>query len=163
MKKFIALTAILFGCFSISYSQPGSLDPSFGDKGIVLTDFGTSTKNIYGASARQVLTQHDGNFYLIFEANGQTVIARILSNGIRDTSYGNNGYSQSVSILGAEGWSRNIVGAATGALQSDGKIVVAGSAGAYRYNTNGTFDSTFSEDGKQTTDFVINSLAIQSD
>ena len=46
------------------------------------------------------------------------------------------------------------------ALQGNGKIVVVGVAGATRddfalarYNPNGSLDTTFSGDGKQTTDF----------
>jgi uncharacterized delta-60 repeat protein len=49
------------------------------------------------------------------------------------------------------------------AIQTDGKIVVAGviwqegsdceSFGVFRYNTNGTLDTTFSDDGKQETTF----------
>jgi uncharacterized delta-60 repeat protein len=47
--------------------------------------------------------------------------------------------------------------AAAVAIQSNGKIVVAGSTGDYgaivRFNTNGSLDTTFSNDGKQSTDF----------
>jgi uncharacterized delta-60 repeat protein len=64
------------------------------------------------------------------------------------------------------------------AIQSDGKIVVAGGVydpatgsddfGLARYNTNGLLDDTFDGDGKQTTDFgssydYARALAIQSD
>jgi uncharacterized delta-60 repeat protein len=63
------------------------------------------------------------------------------------------------------------------AIQSDGKIVVAGSTstGEYetsdfavaRYNIDGTLDKAFSEDGKLTTDLGVEesaySVAIQSD
>src|SRR5439155_1217874 len=62
------------------------------------------------------------------------------------------------------------------ALQTDGKIVVAGQAnnfktgnsdfGLARYNRNGTLDKTFNGDGKLTTDFGFDdgasSLAIQT-
>ncbi len=62
------------------------------------------------------------------------------------------------------------------ALQSDGKIVVAG--GTYngsnddfalaRYNADGSLDTTFDVDGKLTTDFAslsdsVSSIALQSD
>jgi uncharacterized delta-60 repeat protein len=61
------------------------------------------------------------------------------------------------------------------AIQADGKIVVAGRSGKdnrkfalVRYNTDGTLDSTFAEDGKVTTDFTnardqANAVAIQAD
>src|SRR3954471_3112634 len=116
MKKFILLITILLCCFKITYSQPGTLDPSFGNKGIVLTSFGLSSKIVYGASGDKVLIQADGKLCLIFETKGQTLITRFLNNGIIDTSYGENGYSQVVDIPNA-----------TGASQGDGKIVVAGS------------------------------------
>ena len=44
-------------------------------------------------------------------------------------------------------------------IQADGKIVVAGTASDYddfalaRYNADGSLDTTFSGDGKLTTDF----------
>src|SRR5215210_1475013 len=101
MKKFIALTTIFFCCFKIAYSQPGTLDPTFGNKGIVRADFGLSSKIVYGASDDKVLTNADGTLYLIFETNGQTFITHILANGIIDTSYGSNGYSQSDNITNA--------------------------------------------------------------
>jgi uncharacterized delta-60 repeat protein len=58
------------------------------------------------------------------------------------------------------------------ALQADGKIVVAGAAGSdfalARFNPDGSFDRTFSDDGHQTTDFggaidAANAVAVQSD
>ena len=61
------------------------------------------------------------------------------------------------------------------AVQSDGKIVVAGTDNAAtgdfavaRYNTDGSLDTSFSCDGKQSTDFannvdIANGVAVQSD
>ena len=58
------------------------------------------------------------------------------------------------------------------ALQGDGKIVAVGRAGAgdfalARYNPNGSLDTSFSGDGKQTTDFggsdAANGVALQGD
>ena len=62
------------------------------------------------------------------------------------------------------------------AIQNDGKIVVAGSSylndienfSLSRYNTDGSFDTTFSHDGKQNNvfgpdDYFAESLAIQND
>jgi hypothetical protein len=127
MKKLILLLAISC-CFKTSYTQPGTLDPTFGAKGIVSTDFGSST-NIYGAGGRQVLTQPDGTMYLIFATNEQTLITHLLANGSIDSSYGNNGYSQAVNSRAA-------------VLQSDGKMILVGRQVA-RYNTDGTLDTNF--------------------
>ncbi len=60
------------------------------------------------------------------------------------------------------------------AIQADGKIVAVGPSGAdggdfalARYNPNGSLDTSFSGDGKQTTDFGgvdrANGVAIQAD
>ena len=62
------------------------------------------------------------------------------------------------------------------ALQADGKIVAVGDAGGgttggdfglARYNANGSLDTSFSGDGKQTTDFGrssgANGVALQGD
>src|SRR5207342_1892113 len=59
------------------------------------------------------------------------------------------------------------------ALQADGKIVAVGVTGQdfalARYNPNGSLDTSFSGDGKQTTDFgsvrydQANGVAVQAD
>src|SRR5947209_3352320 len=102
--------------------------------------------------------------YLILLSNQQTLITRILANGATDSSYGNNGYSQSVEFT-----------AVGGAAQNDGKIIVAGttqsdrsSFALARYHTDGILDTTFSQDGKQTSNFGFdgdraNAIALQSD
>lgn len=162
MKKIFLLITTFLCCFQFCYSQAVKLDSAFGKNGIVLTDFGAST-NVNGSTGYQVLTGSNGTVYLVFTTGTNALVTRILSNGAIDTTYGNKGYSQFVFLY------YNVAAA----LQNDGKIVLVGrgrSQGFYlvRYNTNGTLDSTFSEDGMQTTDFGYNSagarsLAIQSD
>lgn len=87
--------------------------------------------------------------------------------GDLDTTFGLNG--KVTTLIGSES------SAISMALQSDGKIVVAGDSytgndfdfAVARYNTNGTLDTSFSSDGKATTDFggddYGSSVAIQSD
>ncbi|WP_018616587.1 Ig-like domain-containing protein [Segetibacter koreensis] len=168
MKKLILFIAAAC-CFKICYLQPGTLDSAFGKNGIVRTEFDGSGSP-YGASGKQVLTQKNGTLYLVFETNLQTVITRILANGTIDTTYGNNGYTEAIGIR---------VGISYGVpavLQNDGKVVIAGTSSSgldedfalARYNTNGTLDSTFSQDGVQITDVdgqfdVARSVAIQND
>lgn len=81
--------------------------------------------------------------------------------------------------FGLNGKVTTLIGSASSAtsmaLQSDGKIVVAGDSNngndfdfaVARYNTNGTLDTSFSSDGKATTDFggddYGTSVAIQGD
>src|SRR5438309_682181 len=93
-KKLLLNTAFVF-CLIASYSQPGTLDPSFGDKGIVRTDFGTPENISLGVS--QVLSQNNGNIYIVPRPGSfQTLIIRLLADGTIDSSYGYNGYSQGV-------------------------------------------------------------------
>ncbi len=82
-------------------------------------------------------------------------LARYNPNGSLDTSFSGDG--KQITGFGAETNDQ-----ANGvALQGDGKIVVAGSTSSFggsdfalaRYNPNGSLDTTFSGDGKQTTDF----------
>ena len=87
--------------------------------------------------------------------------------GDLDTTFGLNG--KVTTLVGSESSATSM------ALQSDGKIVVAGDSyngndfdfSVARYNSNGTLDSSFSSDGKVTTDFggddYGTSVAIQSD
>ena len=107
------------------------------------------------SAGRQVLIQPGGSIYIIF--NYPTFISKRFPDGSIDSSYGFDGYSRSVSFNDAYA-----------ALQPDGKIVIAGSGfGVARINTNGMPDSTFGNNGMQTTGFNGNSnassVAIQSD
>ena len=81
-------------------------------------------------------------------------LARYNPNGSLDTSFSGDG-KQTTDFGGFSG-------ASGVALQGDGKIVAVGDAGGgttgfdfalARYNPNGSLDTSFSGDGKQTTDF----------
>ncbi len=93
-------------------------------------------------------------------------VARYNFNGILDTSFSGDGLV-TTDFSGTTSDEANAV-----AIQADGKIVVAGRAGANgfavaRYNTNGTLDTTFSGDGKVITNIgseaSANGIAIQAD
>jgi uncharacterized delta-60 repeat protein len=108
-----------------------------------------------------VFTQNDGSIYLIVGTSESALITRLHANGTIDSSYGYYGYSKLVSF-----------DIAKGALQTDGKIVVAGTSSEdfalARYNTDGSLDTTFAGDGKLTTDFgtgndQASAIAIQID
>ncbi len=139
MKKLFLLAPTIFCFLNLINAQAGQLDPSFGNHGIVKTSLGT-----YGASpATRLLLQPDGSMYIV---QGSSISKR-LSDGSADLSFGLNG------TINEAGFSVN-----TAAIQSDGKILAAGSAivngvsnfAVARYNTNGSPDSSFSGDGKQT-------------
>jgi uncharacterized delta-60 repeat protein len=152
MKKFILISSLFFS-YGFCIAQPGNLDASFGNHGIVKTDMGSPfDKNSLG---RQVLIQPGGSIYIIF--NDPTFISKRFPNGSIDSSYGLDGYSRPVSFNDA-----------SAVLQPDGKIVIVGSGfNVARLKANGSPDSTFGNNGLQTTalegDSHGSSVAIQSD
>lgn len=162
MKKTILLTASLLLFITIGYSQFGKLDPSFGINGIVRADLGATYD--YGFGLQEILVQPNGNMYLIFERQGQTLFTKRFENGLRDTSFGLNGFSAAVDMIFEHA-----------VMQPDGKIVIAGWTNfgdrtdfyVVRFNTDGSLDQSFSTDGKQLTRFPENSyataVAIQGD
>ncbi len=149
MKKITLFTLISFCCLAIGYAQPGELDPSFGTNGIMKTDYVTAS----------IAIQNDGKIVVAGGVdngdNNDLVIARYNADGSLDNTFSNDG--KLIADFGStDDYATSI------AIQSDGKIVVAGSA-IFRYNSDGTPDNTFDIDGKQTTDFRIITLAIQKD
>src|SRR6185369_12235464 len=94
-------------------------------------------------------------------------LARYNANGSLDPSFSGDG--RQVTDLGGGN-----DGATGVALQADGKIVAVGFGGAFgndfalaRYNADGSLDTSFSGDGKQTTDVVdldyASGVALQGD
>ncbi|MEL6865469.1 MAG: T9SS type A sorting domain-containing protein [Bacteroidota bacterium] len=136
----------------------GALDPSFGDGGRVITDFKESANESYKG-----VIQPDGKIIVIGTADTGTgsldndlAIVRYLENGQIDESYGDGGFVYT-DVEGKSDLAYDLF------IQSDGKIVVTGLAGRdartdpdeviVRYNTNGTVDEFFGEDG-----YIINDL-----
>lgn len=120
------------------------------------------------ATAEDVVVQPDGKILLV-GAEADFALARYNSDGTLDTTFSGDG--KQVTAITA-----NALSSAQGvALQSDGKIVAAGSDGANggdfavaRYNPDGSLDTGFSGDGRQTTDFAggsdfASAIAVQSD
>jgi uncharacterized delta-60 repeat protein len=121
----------------------GDLDPSFGVGGQVETEFDTTTT--WGRTAQASLLQSDGRIV----AAGEGAIARYLPNGSLDVTFGVDGR------VAFPYYARSI------AIQTDGKLVVAGGTDATnsgnfvvaRYLANGTPDVSFDGDGFAITDF----------
>ncbi len=142
-------------------AQPGTLDKSFGTNGFVKTVL-NGNGNTLLAYAKNCFIQGDGKMLVIVELNATVVINRRLANGNIDSSYGTNGFSVPVNI-----------NQPVGAIQNDGKIVIAGSTIntnsdfiLARYNTNGTLDASFGIGGVSITDAgstsdVPNAVAIE--
>jgi uncharacterized delta-60 repeat protein len=139
----------------------GSLDPTFGTGGQVLTNFGDFS------NATSTAIQSDGKIVVagtvINSANGRGdfAVARYNSNGNLDTTF--NGTGEVLTDVAYQGGFASSV-----VIQSDGKIVVAGqgtfAGGAVvRYNSNGSLDTTFNGTGEVTTPTGITKVAIQSD
>ncbi|MGB7209106.1 MAG: hypothetical protein WBD27_10640 [Pyrinomonadaceae bacterium] len=139
----------------VMLNSNGLYDLSFGNFGKVTTDTGWDDRiNSVALSGSNIVaagTQSNS-------ANGVDFsLARFNStNGILDTTFDGDG-----KVKTAFGAYYDIAFGV--AIQSDGKIVAAGYGRGWsdtsynfaisRYNTNGSLDTTFNVDGKQTTDF----------
>jgi uncharacterized delta-60 repeat protein len=139
------------------YNADGSLDSTFDGDGQVTTSI---LSGITEESARGVAIQPDGKIVVagytgVFGRPGRPTedrfdfaIVRYNANGSLDPSFGTGGIVNT-----------GVIGRAFAvALQSDGKIVVAGDAPLTqdfriaRYNSDGTLDASFDADGQVTTD-----------
>ena len=132
--------------------KPATLDTAFSTDGKATTDFGNNDE------ANAVAIQSDGKIVTAGFANDGTddnfAIARYNADGTLDTSFSTDG-KVTTDFGGNDDQARAV------AIQPDGKIVAAGFANdgsdnnfaLARYNTNGSLDTTFSSDGKLTTDF----------
>jgi len=146
------------------YNQAGNLDTSFGSDGT-----GT-VKYTNNASAYRLAIQPDNKILVAGTApNSKGInlftVARYGVNGLPDTSFGTGGLAQ-IPVTASPCGTKNSgsSGAAYAiALQSSGKIVVAGQCGStylavVRLNPNGTLDTTFCTAGQ----FVYGGAAWQT-
>src|SRR5215213_3571179 len=169
------------------FNANGSLDTTFGIDG---PDAGTTPDGFINFdfvspggqySAEDITLDAAGRIIVVGSGPASTsflswTVARLTPNGLLDTTFNGTG-KVTTSWVGTFG---NVGGAAHGvAVQSDGKIVVAGDVrnsvflsnidfGLVRYNVNGTLDSTFGTGGKVVTDFFARQdqafdVEIQSD
>jgi uncharacterized delta-60 repeat protein len=145
------------------YHSNGSLDPSFGTDGKVITSFGGTDQ------ASAVILQPDGKIVVA----GQTdtgistdfALARYMPDGSLDGGFGSGGRI-TTNFTG----NSDDVGAAV-VLQSDGKIVVGGTSeenfALARYTPDGGLDTSFGIEGKVTTNLggedLLHALALQPD
>lgn len=151
----------------VRYNSDGSLDTGFGVGGIVSTDLGPA----YGG-ANCMAVQDDGKIILAgyIGTNRIFALARYNLDGSLDSSFGIGGVVTALPSLGLN----EVVGVA---IQSDGKIVAAGTSiyvenydiALVRYEGNGQLDTTFGNQGKvivsksNNSDDVVNSIVLQSD
>ena len=155
------------------YNPNGSLDPTFSGDGKLLTNFGAVDM------AEDVEIQPDGKIIVggmrclegsFPDLQCDVAIARYNANGALDPTFSGDGKV----ITDFGGASNGFWGGL--AIQTDGKIVMSGwiwngthsDFVVYRYNVNGTLDTTFSGDGRARVNFVAgpvdwaNGLALQA-
>lgn len=146
------------------YNGDGSLDSTFDGDGKVATNFGTS------AVSTSMVLQQDGKIVVAGYAGNFFALARYNADGSLDTTFDGDGLLTAQVGVGVGVDQANSV-----ALQTDGKIVVAGQTSRggndfalARFNSNGELDSSFDGDGKLTTSFgasrsIAKSVVLQSD
>ena len=146
----------------VRYNSDGSLDASFDGDGKVFTDLGNS----YDGAA-DVAVQADGKIVATGGYNSRLAVVRYNTNGSLDASFDGDGI-----VTGYGGYCV--------AIQSNGKIVVAGGGGGghgrdfllERLNPNGSLDTSFGggivttsfDDGSNPSSYGgANGIAIQPD
>jgi uncharacterized delta-60 repeat protein len=158
-------SALTASSASPALAAPGDLDTTFGGDGKVTTNF---TRGFDAANA--VAIQADGKIVAAGVATDgrRFALARNNPDGTLDTTFGDRG-KVTTNFTAENDVAKGV------AIQTDGKIVVAGQAGKgprfvlARYTSDGSLDSSFSGDGKVSTSFATkggdaaSAVAIQAD
>ncbi len=156
------------GRFALArYNTDGTRDATFSGDGKLTTNFTTGDDGATG-----VAIQSDGKIVAggwAAGSGGRFALVRYNTDGTRDATFSGDG-KLTTNFTSRDDFANGL------AIQSDGKIVLAGVANCcsnaafalVRYNTDGTRDATFSGDGKLTTNFttgidVAFGVAIQAD
>lgn len=155
MKNLFLLIIGLMSVFFLAAQSPGTLDLSFGNNGIVLTDVGE-----YDDGCRAAAVQADGKIvlggYYYDGSNNIFAFVRYLPDGSLDNAFGTSGIV--TIVIGKSGDELFDI-----AIQGDGKILAVGytfsdalgkaTMAAMRLNTDGTLDNNFGEQGIAIIDF----------
>lgn len=143
--------------YLLRYNSDGALDTTYGNNGVVISNFSESTARVYA-----IEMQADGKIIVSGNVSewGNCLI-RYNSDGTLDNSFGTNG-----KIIKGTKFINSF------ALQTDGKIIVSqssyedtglGSANSLaRYNSDGILDADFGVNGNIATDFS-GKIALQPD
>lgn len=167
MKNTISLTLLCLFSLNTLFAQDGTLDNSFGSGGIVTMDINNANDVM-----KSIVVQADGKIIVAGYSSDVTsdrfCLVRLNVDGTKDNSFGNNGVV--TTAFNYTSLASDI------ALQSDGKIVVAGHTwngtenafAIVRYLSDGTLDVAFGNAGKVIVDFpsknaVATTLRIQND
>jgi uncharacterized delta-60 repeat protein len=162
----LIMTGLLVSFFLSTRAEaaPGDLDQTFGSGGKVTTAI------LGGGQGLAAAVQPDGKIVVAGLANGDFAVARYNRDGSLDSLFGIGGRVTT-------DFFNDFDQAEALALQSDGKIVIAGLAfdphsgtvndiALVRYNRDGTLDISFGNGGKVITDFfgeddIAHAVAIQ--
>jgi len=140
----------------VRLNSDGTADNTFGTGGLVMTDIDGNWDNAY-----DMVLQDDGKILLAGEgytnSNRKVCVVRYNTDGTLDASFGTGGIAINAIGCGEER-TRAI------ALQADGKIIVAGyfnegindQTFVTRFNSDGTVDNTFGNNGTATLDIAGN-------
>ncbi|MFQ3599175.1 MAG: hypothetical protein SNJ66_12660, partial [Chloroherpetonaceae bacterium] len=135
----------------VRYNQNGTLDTTFGNRGIALAPFGSV---IHEANAIAILP--DGKIVLAGVApssiSGAFAAARFLPNGTLDPTFGNGG-KRTISFGGGQDICNSLL------IQPDGKMILSGYStiqanadfAIVRLDTNGNLDLSFNGTGARRT------------
>ena len=135
------------------FTTTGALDTTFNGTGKVMTPIGSGID-----SGVAMAVQTDGKIVVagdsLIGSNSDFALVRYTDMGVLDTTFNGTG-KVTADISGGGDYCRSV------AVQTDGKIVVAGSSSngsnsdfaLARYTSTGALDTTFNGTGKLTTDF----------
>ncbi|MBU1097058.1 MAG: T9SS type A sorting domain-containing protein [Bacteroidetes bacterium] len=140
-------TSFRMEMFLVRYNADGSLDNSFGTNGMVTN----TNPNSYAGVGYDVKVQKDGKILVIAEDSKKFEIAvfRYNTNGAIDADFGTNGIVNTKVGTSLQDTPNTLL------IQDDGKYVVtamsyinnASIATAVKYNSDGTLDLSFGENG----------------
>ena len=161
----------------IRLNENGTLDLSFGELGIVRTDFSDFSGQFTEETINDLLIQGDGKIVVLGSSRGfyggpdsfKYSLARYNTDGNLDTEFGLNGRVSTTGLLSSYIF-------LSFKILPDGKLLLAGREASVsggrlavaRYNSNGTLDELFGDRGfvaenVRTRSCWITSLAVQPD
>lgn len=135
------------------YNPDGTLDPTFGTEGSVITNFGSGEQ--YGDYGYAVDLQRDGKIVMAGSSEFSFALARFNTDGLLDATFDADG--KVITDFGPDRAPFEKHSAFAVVIQTDGKIIATGTSNSdfalARYNSDGSLDNGFDVDGRVTTDF----------